>query len=283
MCTVSFIARQHGCLIAMNRDEKLSRAKGLPPRLVAVGARPVLAPSESSGGTWIALNETPAAFALINWYSVKAAVKTNPVSRGLVVQAVAVASSAAEASQIIARLPLPQINPFRLIGVFAAQKQVWEWRWDLKTLVCQKEPWRSRQWISSGFDEPEANRQRSKTFQAALGQKSAGRPDWLRRLHRSHAPAPGPFSTCMHRADAASVSYTEIIVFGRRATMAYWNQAPCQLKSGHQLRTDGFLGARKAISPRDILGTAFDDRLTGPPRRTTLVGLPGLEPGTKAL
>ena len=33
---------------------------------------------------------------------------------------------------------------------------------------------------------------------------------WMRRLHRSHVPAPGPFSICVHREDARTVSYTEI-------------------------------------------------------------------------
>jgi len=33
MCTVTFIARRNGYVLGMNRDEKLTRAAGLPPRL----------------------------------------------------------------------------------------------------------------------------------------------------------------------------------------------------------------------------------------------------------
>ena len=69
---------------------------------------------------------------------------------------------------------------------------------------------------------------RGKTFQRAVRQHSAGSQDWLRRLHRSHSPKAGPFSTCMHRADAATVSYTEVTVSGREALIRYHAGAPCQ-------------------------------------------------------
>lgn len=228
MCTVSFIPRNNGYLLAMNRDEKLARVKGLLPRLVAVDGHRVLSPAESGGGTWIAANDTRAAFALINWYSVPPAITSASVSRGLVVQAVAAQSAPGEVSRLLASQPLPRINPFRLIGVFPAQREIHEWRWDLSALTCHEAPWISQQWISSGYNEPEAQRVRSETFRAALCQKSAGSLEWLRRLHRSHAPGCGPFSICMHRPDAASVSYTEICMSDRRAVMTHYNRAPCQ-------------------------------------------------------
>jgi hypothetical protein len=228
MCTVSFIARERGYLLAMNRDEKLSRAKGLPPKTVSIGGRAVICPSEPGGGTWIALNDAGVTFALINWYSVKAVVQGNPVSRGTVVNSVSAQVSPASASGLLAELPLPQIAPFRLIGIFPAQTEIYEWRWDLKTLVGSRQHWKPQQWISSGHDEPAAQCTRSKTFRLALRQKSAGTLDWLRRLHQSHLPSPGPFSTCMHRADAATVSYTEIVVSHHHAGMAHAQAAPCQ-------------------------------------------------------
>lgn len=228
MCTISFIARNNGYLLAMNRDEKLSRSKGLPPSVVAIGGRRVLCPAESGGGTWIAVNDTRAAFALINWYSVPPVIMAPSVSRGSVIQSVAAQSVPYEVSRLLAGQPLSQINPFRLIGIFPAQREIREWRWDLNSLTCHEAPWVSQQWISSGFNEPAAQRVRSATFRAALCQKSAGSLEWLRRLHRSHAPGCGPFSICMHRPDAASVSYTEICISDRRAVMTHYNRPPCQ-------------------------------------------------------
>src|SRR5260221_5464470 len=91
MCTVSFIARKDGYALAMNRDEKLTRVAGLPPELFEVRGRVVLCPSEPCGGTWIALNDTGATLALINWYSAKARVTAGAVSRGVIVNSVSAA------------------------------------------------------------------------------------------------------------------------------------------------------------------------------------------------
>jgi hypothetical protein len=228
MCTVSFIARKHGYVLAMNRDEKLSRAKGLPPKVISIGERKVICPSEPGGGTWIALNDSQVTFALINWYSISASVEIGAASRGAVVNAVRLAGSPDSVSGILAKLPLGKINPFRLIGIFPASRQVIQWQWDRKKLACKNHRWRAQQWISSGFDEPVAQRVRSKTFRRVLKQKSAGSLNWIRSLHRSHSPQAGPFSTCMHRRDAATVSYTEVSVSPQEAIMRHHAEALCK-------------------------------------------------------
>jgi hypothetical protein len=228
MCTVTFIARQRGYYVGMNRDEKLTRPTGLPPKKMNVDGHAVISPSEPCGGTWIAVNDHGATFALINWYSVKARTGRHPLSRGEVVNSVSAATSPDFADDAIAGLPLSRINPFRLIGVFPTASEIVEWRWNLKQLVRKNLPWKSQQWISSGFDEPTAQHERNKTFQRAMRQHSFGSLDWLRRLHRSHLPQTGPFSTCMHRTDAATMSYTEVTVSSRRASMRYHAGASCQ-------------------------------------------------------
>jgi len=231
MCTVTFIARQKGYCLGMNRDEKLMRKKGLPPKLRVLDGVKVLCPSEPGGGTWIALNDSGTCLALINWYSVTKRVERNSISRGEVVKTVSAADSPDVVHSRLEDLPLKRINPFRLIGIFPASDEVAEWRWDLQRLTRMKHVWHTQQWASSGFDEPTAQRERGKTYQSALHQASAGRLDWLRRLHRSHGPEAGPFSTCMHRADAATVSYTEVTVSPRSAMMHYHAGTPCQRSS----------------------------------------------------
>jgi prolyl oligopeptidase PreP (S9A serine peptidase family) len=228
MCTVTFIARQKGYCLGMNRDEKLTRPAGLPPKKKKVNGCGVICPSEPGGGTWIAVNDHAATFALINWYSITAQVVGKAVSRGGVVNSVSTTSSPDFADAVLAELPLSQVNPFRLIGIFPKTGEIVEWCWNLKNLARKNLHWKTQQWISSGFDEPTAQRVRSKTFQRAHRQYSAGRLDWLLRLHRSHSPQSGPFSTCMHRADAATVSYTEVTVSSQRAMMRYHAGAPCQ-------------------------------------------------------
>ncbi len=227
MCTVTFIARHAGYALGMNRDEKCARAEGLPPRVTHVDGRSILAPSESSGGTWVGVNDAGTTLALINWYAVKAAVEVRPVSRGEVVRRALASDCPAAVAAVISGLPLVRVNPFRLIGVFPNTKVVVECRWNLRRLERREHPWRTQTWISSGFDEPGAVRTRGKVFREAGRQRSAGSIDWLRRLHRTHRPEAGPYSTCMHREDAATVSYTEVIVSRREARMRYAPGAPC--------------------------------------------------------
>jgi len=232
MCTVTFIGRKNGYVLGMNRDEQLSRVVGLPPAKKTINGCVVLAPSEPGGGTWISLNDVGVTFALINWYSISARAKGESVSRGRVVNAASAARTPGLAAAALARLPLQLINPFRLIGFFPDSNEISEWRWDLKKLAHEKHHWKFHQWISSGFDELQAQRTRGKAFQEATKQKSVGNLGWLHRLHRSHSPAIGPFSTCMHREDAATVSYTEVTVSSRTAVMRYFNGSPCRCARG---------------------------------------------------
>jgi hypothetical protein len=228
MCTVSFIARPRGYLLAMNRDEQLRRVRGLPPKIMVAAGHRIVRPMEPSGGTWIALNDVGVTFALINWYSIGRQVKSDPISRGQIVNFVSAQCSPGAAAEILASQSLVRVNPFRLIGVFPETQELVEWSWNLKELVGKPHAWRTQQFISSGYDEPMAQRLRSATFRRALRQKSAGTREWLRRLHRSHAPESGPFSICMHRSDAATVSCTEVAVTKRMAKMVYRDLAPCE-------------------------------------------------------
>lgn len=227
MCTVSLIARRNGYALAMNRDEKLSRVAGLPPARQTVAGHAALSPSEPGGGTWIALNDFGVTLALINWYSVPGQTRRGNVSRGSVIRAAQTAGSADEVEHALRALPLRRINPFRLIGVFPGSREVWEWRWNLKQLKAHRHPWRMGQWVSSGWDEPAAQRIRGRVFRQARRKKSAGTLAWLRRLHRSHVPGCGAGSICMHRADATTVSYTEVVLTFTHARMRHHQGAPC--------------------------------------------------------
>lgn len=238
MCTVTFVPRRAGYCLAMNRDEQRSRPLALPPNPATLRRFHALFPSEPGGGTWICLNEMGGCFALVNWYSANARVDGKAVSRGEVIPAVGSARSWKLADAQLARLPLERINPFRLVGIFPGTGQILEWRWDLNRLVRKAHRWQMQHWVSSGFDEAKAQRMRGRHFRQARAQRSAGSLDWLRRLHRSHVPARGPFSHCMHREDAVTVSYTEIIVSRTHAQMHYLAQAPCKARG--QSRPAGF-------------------------------------------
>lgn len=227
MCTVSLIVRPDGYLLAMNRDERRTRPRGRPPAIHRRRDRTVLMPSEPAGGSWIAVNDAGASFALINWYRVTGPDPHPPASRGLVVPALAATTSIAAAGAALRQLPLAGLRPFRLIGVFPGERGIGEWRWNGRQLIRRRRAWADRAWVSSGFDEPAAQRIRGAIFQHARRQADAGSVAWLRRLHCSHRPGPGPFSFCMHRDDAVTVSYTEVLVSTRRVRMHHRLGAPC--------------------------------------------------------
>lgn len=227
MCTVTLVARRHGFLLGMNRDEQRTRVQGLPPAEHGYDGVRVLHPAEPHGGSWIAVNEAQVCFALINWYSVGRRVEGKAASRGQVVVQASRAVALADAEHLLKLLPLARTNPFRLIGVSRLERRVCEWRWDLETLSLREHPWRTQQWISSGHDEPGAQRSRGRVFAAALSQASAGSAAWLRRLHRSHRPGCGPYSTCMHREDAATVSYSEVAVTPTAVLLRHALGTPC--------------------------------------------------------
>jgi len=275
MCTVTFMPRRTGYCLAMNRDERRARAKGQPPAIRQINGSQVLYPSEPTGGTWIALKDKGVAFALINWYSANAKAEGTAVSRGVIIPRLCSAESVALANTEIVSLPLTRINPFRLIGIFPASEEIIEWSWDMTQLTQQRFSWSPRQWISSGFDETAAQKIRSRTFRRAQRQKSAGTINWLRRLHCSHSPLIGPFSTCMHREDAATVSYTEIRFIHNQARMLHVAGAPCgresdrcvgqnstklqerrdvtlPVRDGHDLGDEQFCSAAHAPVPQSI-------------------------------
>ncbi|NJN05108.1 MAG: hypothetical protein HC814_00110 [Rhodobacteraceae bacterium] len=221
----------------MNRDEHRLRVAGLSPGSFRFDGRTAVHPSEPGGGTWIALNDAGVTFALINWYSIRRLVKDGPVSRGEVVRRTRHAASPREAQSLLNKLPIERFNPFRLIGVFPQERSIYEWRWDQEKLRELTRAWKHGIWISSGFDEPGAERTRSATWERAQRQGTAGSLDWVRRLHRSHKPDCGPYSICMHRDDAVTVSYTEVVVNHRAATLRHVSGAPCENApaSEHQL------------------------------------------------
>jgi transport and Golgi organization protein 2 len=221
MCTVSFLPRAQGFYLAMNRDEKRDRLAGLRPAVVELENHRALFPREPTGGTWISTNDSGLCLALINWHQIERNPKNDTLSRGLVVKELAAKSTSNEIAAEVKKLPLRKLRPFRLIAIVPRERRVIEWRWNLRRLAIRNHEWRRQHWFSSGFDERGAELERKRVCDAAHNQQSTKNLSWLRQLHRSHAPKRGPFSICMHRGDASTVSYTEVSISESRATMRY--------------------------------------------------------------
>ena len=224
MCTVSFVPTITGFLLAMNRDEKRWRVAALPPIAFQIGCRRVLYPREPSGGTWLAVNDAGICLALINWHQIDRQPAGEIRTRGDIVPNLIRVTDCKAAGRKLEQMSLRKRRPFRLIMIDPGERGLTEWQWDLKTLNRLRHPWEKRHWYSSGYDEREAEKLRG----ALCDSRSFRTVASLRSLHASHLPERGPYSICMHRPDAATVSYSEVTVSARRIAMSYQAGAPCK-------------------------------------------------------
>ncbi len=238
MCTLTFVPLEDEYLVGMNRDELFSRPRALPPKVFVKGAMEMVYPREPSGGTWIAANSQGNLLALLNWNCNEASYAGEKrKTRGLVIPELIGLPESSTANSHFHRMDLDGLFPFRLVGIFRSEKVVNEWRWDGTAKQLLRLPWARKHWFSSSLSDSLAEKERRRACEAAAGGPAAGSNGWLRRLHRSHVPRPGPFSVCVHRLDAATVSYTEVRCGGTQIAMDYLDGNPCLKTSFDELAT----------------------------------------------
>jgi transport and Golgi organization protein 2 len=228
MCTLTFIPKPAGFLLAMNRDESLLRQTALPPVMVEKEGLEAAYPSEGgAGGTWIAANSAGIVMALLNQNRERAC-GPKLRSRGLVIPSLIHAGTMRRVVQRVEGMDFRGMLPFLLLAFFSSEQVIAEWKWDGSTLRSRPWTWRPRHWFSSGISDSMATQVRGSFCQDAWRRRDAGSAEWLRRIHASHAPAQGSFSVCVHRSEVASVSYTEICYDGSRTSLRYHGGRPCE-------------------------------------------------------
>lgn len=229
MCTLSFVPVSGGYRVAMNRDELLTRSIASPPSRFFFNELEAVYPQEPSGGTWIGVNSFGNAFALLNVNdpAVKGIASSQIISRGSVIPAIVFSPNSRAVSNTLKTLPLHQLRSFRLVCISQIEHQLFEWIWDGTQLRPSKFSWERRHWFSSSLSDANASRLRGQACEELAVKADPSSKGWLESLHRSHQPAPGPYSVCVHRPDARTVSYTEIECPGDRISMRYRNTSPC--------------------------------------------------------
>ncbi len=159
MCTVTFTPSPNGYLLAMNRDERITRGQAIPPTVVEIDSVQALYPRDVQGGTWIAASSRGITFALLNWNDA-GVVQPKTRSRGCVIPALMGCSSVRNADATLNRFEFRGILPFRLVGFFPSEKQIAEWRWGQDSLIRESFAWDSRQWCSSSLSDAQATMRR---------------------------------------------------------------------------------------------------------------------------
>jgi hypothetical protein len=226
MCTITFIPNDCDYLLAMNRDDLLTRASTLPLVRASFASQAAAYPQETGGGTWIGVNQHGITVALLNWAVPPRGPKEK--SRGTVIPQMLASVGVEHARIVYDEIDLDGIYPFRLIGIFPVDRSIIEWRWDGEARREQSLEWGARQWFSSGAGDDEAARIRSAVSRTHWHDEGVGSREWLRRLHASHEPEQGVFSICAHRDVGGTLSYTEIEVAAQHVALSYSPVAPCK-------------------------------------------------------
>lgn len=248
MCTISWFYTKEGYHVFFNRDEQVTRPRGLPPAITNVESVNCLMPLDPlGGGTWVAVNEAGITVALLNYYQGRMP-KGKLRSRGLIVKALAACQSLKEIKQFLSELKLAKYPPFTLlafvpseIDYLAADESVISFCWTGRELEEQsiQSPFFSS---ALNFDEvfasrlgvyrdalvikhaQMANHGEVNTSEAAIEEK---RIELHCRIHKSHLPEKGSKSICMHRSDAQTVSFSHVAVSANEILFNYTDGPAC--------------------------------------------------------
>jgi uncharacterized protein with NRDE domain len=230
MCTVSWVREENGYHLFCNRDEKWTRKPALPPRPDARRGVRFLAPVDGDfGGSWIGVNEFGVSCCLLNGTDVEESGQraAAPVrSRGLLLLDLIPCASAAEMCDSLRRADLSPYAPFTFAAVECAEPAAIV-RWTGSEATVAREAGPHRMLTSSSFDSAEVRRRRGELYRRLAGPREQTTPGQLLAFHHSHNPEPSPYSTCMHRPDAGTVSFSQVRVSPADIEFFYTPSAPC--------------------------------------------------------
>jgi hypothetical protein len=229
LCTVTWTRHDGGYHLFSNRDERFTRGVASPPLLREKDGVRFLAPLDSDrAGTWIGTNEFGLSLCLLNGPARKGA--TGCRSRGLLLLDLMDSRSRAALCVRIQAAELSQHLPFSIVAI-QPDAPAMVACWNGTTLGLDPDAEGRAPLVSSSFDPDgveSARRLHFAELNTAAGELSTAE---LRRFHASHRPFRGPYSPCMHRDDAATVSFSHVRVHGREAVFEYLSGPPCQLGS----------------------------------------------------
>jgi hypothetical protein len=244
MCTVSWIRTSVGYQLFCNRDELRTRLPGVAPRLQQRHGVHYIAPLDGNhGGSWIAVNEYGMAFCLLNRYrsTEPPGRGENPYrSRGLLLLDLVGCRCLAEVWKKIRSLQLREYPPFALV-VLGYQLPAMLMDWCGRYLRLDDNADQAVPLVSSSFDQEGAQTSRKMLFAQLAAKRGLADSKLLHTFHTSHLPLKGPYSPCMHRSDASTVSFSRISVSDGRVEFSYLPGAPCGLPGtndpGHNAKT----------------------------------------------
>ena len=236
MCTVSWLHTPDGYQLLCNRDEKLTRRKAETPKLFDEGGARYVAPVDGDfGGTWISANEFGVTICLLNGNRVTG---EHLVSRGALVKAVAQSRTARAAAEDVGAMELRKFAPFQLVAI-GVERPVMTVGWDGFHAVTHVDSDKRLPLVSSSIDPDGVLEFRRNRWRKLLDSSDRVDGDLLFQFHQSHLGVyPDPYSPCMHREDAETVSFSWVKVSHARVDFFYTPSAPCRWAPGVTLSLD---------------------------------------------
>jgi hypothetical protein len=230
MCTVSWAATAGGYELFCNRDERRTRAAAQAPTVRRSRGVRFVAPTDAeAGGTWIAANEYGLTLCLLNRYAEDEPQAAGEFrSRGLLLPELISLRDTAEVVRAVGCASLSQFRPFTMLALAADAPPAaacWTGR---RLLVCEEGGDSLMPLTSSSFDSTEVVRERVKLFQGMSAGHLSPAAELLMRFHHSHEPERGPFSVCMHRPEASTVSFSRVKVSPVSIEFCYRPGPPCE-------------------------------------------------------
>lgn len=233
MCTLTWLRDEAGLRVFFNRDEKRTRAPGLPPQVMTARGVRYLAPVDSqAGGTWIAANAHGLVVALLNYYdAAPLAFPADPAavpprtSRGHLVREMAGVPDAATVGRELREDSLESYPPFILFALDGQGGKL-EAHWDGRMLVMPAIVEDRLPVTTSSFRTGEVLAARRQLLREQIT-ASGWSAETARAYHRrgDHLLVRA-FAICMTRPDAMTVSHTEILVTPDRVEMTYAPRHP---------------------------------------------------------
>ena len=233
MCTVSWLRHAGGYELFCNRDERHTRKAAEPPVIREARGVRFIAPLDGDhGGTWLGVNESGVSLCLLNRYegaqSLQDDVKTEDEyrSRGLLLAGLMDSLTVAHAHARLSGADLSRYRPFTLAVLSPSEPTLLvHWTNGQKTFDGAGDA--SVPLTSSSYRGAEVTAVRKSLFRRMAEASGAFTPSLLRDFHSSHEPARGASSVCMHREDAATVSFSHVKVGYETIRFSYQPAPPC--------------------------------------------------------
>ena len=230
MCTVTWIVLPElgagaGYELFFNRDERRTRRPALPPTAAERDNVRYLAPTDAdAGGTWLCVNELGLTLGLLNGYELRDGERSDVRSRGELVRELAGCPALDDVATRLAARDLTCFRSFQLLALEACGRPR-VFHWDGERLDVDAAP--EAPLVSSSFDPTRAGEARRALYRE-LGLHEGLDAQRLAAYHASHRPQRGPFSVCMHRDDASTVSSSRVRVDCDEVSVTYDGGPPCQ-------------------------------------------------------